>query len=245
MSLDVAVSSEFSLVFPTPILLRTLFTSSFNDKLARIVLARRRHGEGRRASGGGWQSASDVLTWPELEVKLLAAEVVDAVQRINAIPADSRDWNPSGSSPAAMERRADSGPANDDAWNANVSALLKRDGLGYRGCAWANVNGDGHYNPLRVQASYQWCAIYHVATGRPAPDRAMNGALEIMDPRPVAPFANTDRFAFGQPLEIEPKPGLVVIFPAWLQHCVHPFFGMGHRISITMNITLEEEWLRR
>jgi hypothetical protein len=62
-----------------------------------------------------------------------------------------------------------------------------------------------------------------------------------MDPRPGAPFGGIERFAFGQPLEIEPKPGLVVIFPAWLQHCVHPFFGMGHRISITMNITLGED----
>jgi hypothetical protein len=74
--------------------------------------------------------------------------------------------------------------------------------------------------------------------GRPAPDRLTNGVLQIMDPRPGAPFGGIERFAFGEPLEIEPKPGLIVIFPAWLQHCVHPFFGMGHRISITMNISL-------
>ena len=29
---------------------------------------------------------------------------------------------------------------------------------------------------------------------------AMNGMLEIMDPRPAAPFANLERFAFGEPL---------------------------------------------
>jgi len=217
VSLDVAMSPELSLVFPTPILSRTLFSGSFNEKLARIVLNHRRNGEGSRLSGGGWQSASDVLSWSDLELKLLLAEVLGAVQRINAVPAKPSDWNP------------------------EVCGSVTGNHIPYRGCAWANVNGDSHYNPIRVQAGYQWCAIYHVATGRPAAERSMNGMLEIMDPRPAAPFANLERFAFGQPLEIDPKPGLVVIFPAWLQYCVHPFFGMGHRISITMNITLEEE----
>ena len=217
MSLDVAMSPELSLVFPTPILSRTLFTGALNEKLARIILGRRRHGEGGRLSGGGWQSAPDVLSWPDLEVKLLVGEILGAVQRINASPAKADDWSP------------------------EVCGSVAKNHMPYRGRAWANVNGDGHYNPLRVQAGYQWCAIYHVATGKPAAGRDMNGVLEIMDPRPTAPFANLERFSFGQPLEIEPKPGLLVIFPAWLQYCVHPFFGMGHRISITMNITLEEE----
>jgi putative 2-oxoglutarate-Fe(II)-dependent oxygenase superfamily protein len=57
----------------------------------------------------------------------------------------------------------------------------------------------------------------------------------------LAVAMSPELFACRQALEIEPKPGLLVIFPAWLQYCVHPFFGMGHRISITMNITLEEE----
>ena len=216
MSLAVATSPELSLVFPTPILVRTLFTGSFNDRLARTILHRRRHGAGLRLSGGGWQSDADLLRWPDLEVKILVAEVIGAAQRINAAPAK----------------------VNGDGDESCVFAASDR--VSYRGCAWANVNGDGHYNTLSTPTLYQWCAIYHVATGRPAADRVMNGKLELLDPRPAAPFANLKRFAFGQPLEIEPKPGLIVIFPAWLQYCVHPFFGMGHRISITMNITFDE-----
>ena len=237
MSLDVAVSSELSLVFPTPILLRTLFTDSFNDRLARAVLSRRRHGGGTRASGGGWQSSPDVLTWPELEVKLLIAEVVDVVQRMSAMPISIDEESRRST---LLPHRFDP-PANDaQCGDLDISPTSKPN-YPYHARAWANVNGDGHYNPLRVQAGYQWCAIYHVAMGRPTPDRPANGVLEIMDPRPAAPFGNMERFAFGQPIEIEPKPGLVVVFPAWLQYSVHPFFGMGHRISITMNITLEED----
>jgi hypothetical protein len=235
------MSPELSLVFATPIFSRTLFTPSFNEKLARSVLSHRRNGEGRRLSGGGWQSASDVLNWPDLEVKLLAAEVFDAVERINATGANIDDRNPDGCRSVAAASRVNAASASADCWSPNgfYSAIRRRSP--YHGCAWANVNGDGHYNPPRVQAGYQWCAIYHIAMGRPAPDHAMNGMLEFIDPRPAAPFSNLEKFSFGRPLEIEPKPGLVVIFPAWLQHSVHPFFGMGHRISITMNVSLEEE----
>jgi hypothetical protein len=229
MSLDVAVSREFSLVFPTPILTRTLFTDSFNERLARVLLARRRRGEGSRSKGGGWQSAPDLLNWPELEVKFLATEIFNAMKRINAESSD------------ATVQSTDAVSAEAGSWNPNGWNSLKRNHEHYRGRAWANVNGDGHYDSPRVQPGYQWCAIYHVATGRLAPDRVRNGTLEIMDPRPAASFGQLEKFAFGHPLEIEPKAGLVVIFPAWLQYCVHPFFGMGHRISITMNISVEEE----
>ncbi len=236
MSLDVAVSSELSLVFPTPILLRTLFSGPFNERLARNVFARRRRGVGARVSGGGWQSPRDVLDWPDLEVKLLFAEVVDVVQRMCAIPGNAGEAS---RSPILSAQWLQAVPTDADQDNPGVSRDLKGNSP-HHARAWADVNGDGHYNPLRVHAGYQWCAIYHVAMGRPAPDRPMNGVLQIMDPRSGAPFASIERFAFGQPLEIEPRPGLVVIFPAWLQYCVHPFFGMGHRISITINITLEE-----
>ena len=38
MSLDVALSSELLLVFPTPILLRTSFGGALNERLARITM---------------------------------------------------------------------------------------------------------------------------------------------------------------------------------------------------------------
>jgi hypothetical protein len=231
------MTQELSLVFPTPILTRTLFTHPFNEKLARLVLAHRRNGEGRRVNGGGWQSECNLLAWPEQEVKLLAAEVFRAAEQINTAHLSRSGL----SRPHDAQRSAiavDTGLGTD---SSDECVSVRRNCVPYRGRAWANVNGDGHYDPPRVQPGYQWCAIYHVATGRRAADRVQNGTLEIMDPRPGASFGQLEKFAFGHPLEIEPKAGLVVIFPAWLQYCVHPFFGMGHRISITMNISVEEE----
>ena len=42
-------------------------------------------------------------------------------------------------------------------------------------------------------------------------------------------------------LLIRPKPGLMVIFPAWAEHWVHPFHGDGNRISIAINVTLNDD----
>jgi hypothetical protein len=164
VSLDVAVSSELSLVFPTPILLRTLFSGPFHERLARTVLACRRRGLGGRVSGGGWQSPSDVLDWPDLEVKLLFSEVVEVVQRMCAVPGKVGEANPS---PIFATQQLQVGPPDSELEKPGVKRTPKGSPP-YHACAWANVNGDGHYNPLRVQAGYHWCAIYHVSMeGRP------------------------------------------------------------------------------
>lgn len=43
---------------------------------------------------------------------------------------------------------------------------------------------------------------------------------------------------FGRHMSIKPHRGLVVVFPAMLEHGVRPFFGTGERISIAVNIDI-------
>jgi len=40
---------------------------------------------------------------------------------------------------------------------------------------------------------------------------------------------------------IDPVPGLMVFFPSWLKHIVHPYRGTGERISISYNVTIREK----
>ena len=40
---------------------------------------------------------------------------------------------------------------------------------------------------------------------------------------------------------IDPIPGLMVFFPSWLKHQVHPFRGSGERISISYNILVKHD----
>jgi uncharacterized protein (TIGR02466 family) len=108
--------------------------------------------------------------------------------------------------------------------------------LAYRATGWANVNRHGHYNTLHVHAGSHWSVVYYVATGEEEPGHPFNGKLELKDPRPGAVHGRLPGFMFGRGLVIDPKPGMLIVFPAWIDHWVHPFYGRGERISIAINI---------
>jgi len=42
-------------------------------------------------------------------------------------------------------------------------------------------------------------------------------------------------------MRLKPQAGLMVVFPAWIEHWVHPFFGEGNRISIAANVTMKRD----
>jgi uncharacterized protein (TIGR02466 family) len=65
------------------------------------------------------------------------------------------------------------------------------------------------------------------------------GRLELIDPRAGAHMLQLERNAFEGRYLVEPMPGLMVMFPSWLKHMVHPFHGSGERISISFNITVQ------
>jgi len=206
----VPISPELSVVFGTPISLRTVpGAAAINAGLERAVLDRRARDQGNRISNvGGWQSVPDLMDWPEPEVKLLAQEIDTAVQQIHSLPAQ-------------LARQPEPPPR-----------------VKFTSYGWANVNRSGDYNTLHMHPGNQWSIVYYVATGTPNPDTAMNGRLELRDPRPAAQFARIPGFTCGQPLLIKPQPGMMVVFPAWIEHGVHPFYGEGTRISVAINVAL-------
>jgi hypothetical protein len=63
---------------------------------------------------------------------------------------------------------------------------------------------------------------------------AGNGMLVIHDPR-----FNANMAAVGERdyVKIAPRPGLMVIFPAFIWHTVTPHHGETHRVSFSMNYT--------
>ena len=110
---------------------------------------------------------------------------------------------------------------------------------------WANVVRNGQYASAHNHPKCHWSGVYYVSSGQPEPPEAPNGRLELIDPR-----AGANLMLAGSKLEerhlIDPTPGVMVLFPSWLQHFVHPFFGQGERISIAFNaVTSETETTRR
>jgi len=102
--------------------------------------------------------------------------------------------------------------------------------------AWANVSGPGHFNMPHVHSATFWSAVYYVRVGE-----GEGGELVLHDPRMpgLQMYAPHLRFRALGPegqAKIEPRAGLMVLFPGWLSHSVEPWQGTGNRISVAMNI---------
>jgi uncharacterized protein (TIGR02466 family) len=108
--------------------------------------------------------------------------------------------------------------------------------LEYVARAWANVNNHGHYNDLHIHPDCDWSCVYFAASGQPDSGWARNGKFELRDPRIMAQTSKLGGYGFARHLVIDPEPGKMILFPAWMEHSVHPFYGSGERISIAANI---------
>lgn len=108
----------------------------------------------------------------------------------------------------------------------------------YMAAAWANVNCHGDYNQTHIHPECDWSCVYYVSTGRLESGYDLNGKFELRDPRSLAFSSGLQGYGFGQSLIIDPEPGRMILFPAWMEHLVHPFYGEGERISIAVNIKM-------
>lgn len=113
--------------------------------------------------------------------------------------------------------------------------------IGLRFEAWANVTRSGGYNAVHDHPNSVWSGTYYVAADEPDPGRLNNGKLELIDPRAGAGMIHIGPTLLQGRYLIEPLPGLMVVFPSWLKHTVHPFHGKGERISIAFNVGLRDE----
>lgn len=108
--------------------------------------------------------------------------------------------------------------------------------FGFRVEAWANVLREGGYNGVHDHPNSVWSGTYYVASGEPRETHPNNGMLELLDPRNGVTMVHISDTVLGARYTVDPKPGLMVLFPSWLRHFVHPFFGSGERISVAFNM---------
>ena len=101
---------------------------------------------------------------------------------------------------------------------------------------WATVNRDKAYNRVHTHPHALWSGVYYVASGQMEGDWPENGKLELVDPRAGINQIQLEQTVMTARYVIDPLPGLMIMFPSWLQHFVHPFYGSGERISIAFNV---------
>jgi uncharacterized protein (TIGR02466 family) len=206
------LKAEVAQLFATPVVTALLPDAErLNAELRATILAREAAAPGVQHSNlGGWQSSWDLEAWGGPAAKT----VLDTARGLaNQVTADRR------------------GQKVRIAWKTN---------------AWANVNRKGHGNEFHTHPGCYWSGTYYVDDGGIGDDPALGGQFEIQDPRGVAPAMYAPNLCFAVPGGqsvgaselVQPRSGLMVLFPSWLSHAVRPYLGERMRISIAFNFSV-------
>ena len=103
------------------------------------------------------------------------------------------------------------------------------------GNMWANINYPGGYNRPHVHPNCLFSGVYYVKSNK------NSGVFIANDPRPGIQTMMPTRKPGRPPkhlwreVHFEPIPGRIIMFPAWLWHCVEPNQSNDIRISISFN----------
>jgi hypothetical protein len=81
--------------------------------------------------------------------------------------------------------------------------------------------------------------VYYVDPGSYSPDSSLSGILEFLDPRAGAEAVRAPGDPYGEPVRVRPQAGLLVIFPSWLYHWVHPYQGDTPRVAVSFNASVD------
>jgi uncharacterized protein (TIGR02466 family) len=104
--------------------------------------------------------------------------------------------------------------------------------------AWATVCRAGAYHAPHSHPDSAWSGVYYVNPGSDNPDQLLSGVLEFLDPRAGVEAVTAPGDPSGEPFRVRPQAGLLVVFPSWLFHWVHPYTGQIPRIAVSFNATL-------
>ena len=103
------------------------------------------------------------------------------------------------------------------------------------GNMWANINPREGMNQSHIHPNSLFSGVYYIKSNPQA------GRLKIYDPRPGAQIIMPARKKGKPPkhlwrdANLDPIPGRIIIFPAWLWHAVEPNESNDLRISISFN----------
>ena len=212
MSQNVTDGIQVRAAFATPIVTALLPDADRTNAVFSPVILERKttHPSTHHSNLGGWQSTWDFAEWGGSA----ASELLRAVEAIATRLTADREGRPV-----------------RPAWKIN---------------AWANVNRKGHGNEFHTHPGSFWSGTYYVDDGGISREPNFGGEFEFQDPRGIAPAMYAPNLciavpggeAMGVSETLRPRAGLIVLFPAWLNHAVRPYNGAGQRISIAFNLSV-------
>ena len=103
--------------------------------------------------------------------------------------------------------------------------------------AWATICRAGAYHAPHSHPDSAWSGVYFVDAGTINSNSPLSGVLEFIDPRAGVEAVTAPGDPYGEPVRVRPEAGLIVVFPSWLYHWVHPYAGHTPRIAVSFNAT--------
>ena len=108
--------------------------------------------------------------------------------------------------------------------------------------AWFHITRRGGFFVVHNHPMASWSAVYCVSTGEHDADQPDSGRLSFINPM-AQMYLDAGNSQLGFPYQLgnyafDLKPGMLVIFPSWLQHQVMPFYGEGERITVALNCAM-------
>jgi uncharacterized protein (TIGR02466 family) len=120
---------------------------------------------------------------------------------------------------------------NDMGWDLSTQSVKIKN-------VWAIINERDAWNQKHHHSNSDLSAAYYVS----AYDNC--GDIVFYDPRPAPvhnhPISKLPNELNATRREIRPEPGMLVLFPSYLEHSVRPNLSDEKRIVISFNLTLEK-----
>ncbi|MCY1081842.1 TIGR02466 family protein [Archangium lansingense] len=205
---------DLRLLWATPIFIRRLAPPPpWNAALERRIRERQASDPGRQRSNyGGWQSSDDLF-----ESDVHGGELAPEFQELRAL----------------IHR----------ALLDCLSAVMPEGAvtrLRTQLSAFANVLPRGGYHTHHVHPGSHLAGSYYVNAGRPDPGNPHSGKLCFYEPRAGGAMLHSRLLGFAEDFDVLPETGMLVLFPGYLGHSVHPYTGPGARITVAFNAYLQE-----
>lgn len=106
--------------------------------------------------------------------------------------------------------------------------------------SWYHITNEGGFHDAHYHSGCSWCGIYYVQSGDAPTDRpqgAGNGVSRFY--APVGCGGLTDdygnKYLGTGMLDVPPRDGMLVIFPAFLLHSGLPYVGTQDRVLVAFN----------
>lgn len=121
---------------------------------------------------------------------------------------------------------------------AHARGVADRFAHGYGVHAWAMVLGAGDYVTPHCHAEAHLSGAFYVDAGDEPPDDRPSGRIVFRNP--VAGAAMVPGLdLFPGEFSVQPRTGMLILFPGYLPHYVHPYRGARPRVCISLNVRIE------